>query len=629
MKLALLLFSASWLTSVGIVLAADTPSPRIDMSECLHPSAIKPLTDGSIEIAGKAALAEGDIVSVRVTTSLGATFESPVKIAGQRFVCRYPHDFSGAPPLSPSLLYVDATDAPEFGGSDMVSHLAEVLIIVSDKEHALPDLPQGFTDDLIDAGGHLDSNAAQWPEQRVLVNLFMHSRAANLAHVGRNHFDLSTPEDFVWFKQHLTLYDFEHRDRDWRQHSGNRVARGFWQASWSTWFNAGNDHLSDGHYQPYTFTNDLADLLVLHQMRRTLPKAALDHRDELCREALANLLALQNRTPENFALKEADGTQEQYTAGAFRYGMFSTGEWLTEGMGWFANPKNSDFRGGGVFNGRAVWALGESLKADPQSALAPQVRNALALAIRFCLHDGLARHYAREVKPGLVIWRDPGEQGYLLLGMLAACETDPTLQITLADGEPAQSLNEVCANALDALAAAVKPSGTWTPYPDQDAMAIAALATGASVLPAHPHRADWLHTAITAADDWMAARSDPAERKGPTPNFGFRKGKGMTHYMGVDHHVRFTLYVTGHWIHALAKLHALTKDPRYLTRCQEMLRYLCGDNPFRVRLLNELGAVYNFVRDTDGDGVEDALNWDAYPESTAFVQIGLIYLLKL
>jgi hypothetical protein len=59
-----------------------------------------------------------------------------------------------------------------------------------------------------------------------------------------------------------------------------------------------------------------------------------------------------------------------------------------------------------------------------------------------------------------------------------------------------------------------------------------------------------------------------------------------------------------------------------------MVSYLCGANPWRVRLLNELGGVYNWVEDRNGDGVEDHLKQDMYPESTAFCQIGINHLLK-
>jgi len=615
--------------------AADPLPPAVDLRDSLKPSPIKALESGSFAIRGTSTAPDGGMVHLRVTTSTGAIWLSQTQVREGQFSCRYPTDFPGAPPLTPLLAYVDATNASEFDGPEMLDQQAEILLIVSGREpHLFPDLPQGFSDDFLDAEGRKDHSAAHWEQHRTLANRFMHSRAARIAGIGRADFDLGRPEDFAWFKNSLTLYDFDHRDRDWSTPLGHRVARGYWQAVWNTWFGPGNNHPWDGdpqnnnrkNYRPYTFTNDLADLLVLHQMRRRLPRAVPDHRDGLCEEALANLLALQHHSPDNFALVDSLGRQEHYTAGAFRYGLFETGEWLTEGRGWFANPNHDDYRRGGVFNGRAVWALGESIKAEPHGMLASRTREALSAAARYCLHDAIPHGYARELRPGQALWRDPGEHGYLLLGLLAACEVDPELPINMGSETP-QPLKRVCADALDTFLLARNATGTWTRYPNQDAIAMTALTNGAEILRNHPHREHWLTAATVAADDWLQAKADVAERSLPTPHFGFRKGEGMTHFMGSDHRVRVTLYVAGHWIHALAKLHQLTGQERYLSRATDLLASLCGDNPFHARLLNELGAVHNFIRDTDGNGIEDALRWDAYPESSAFVQIGLLHLL--
>jgi hypothetical protein len=170
---------------------------------------------------------------------------------------------------------------------------------------------------------------------------------------------------------------------------------------------------------------------------------------------MENLLALQHRSPDNFALPDASGRREHYSAGAFRYGMFESGEWLTEGTGWFANPRFRDFAHGGVFNGRAVWALGEVLAADPHSPLAPRLRDALALTLRFCLHDALAHHYTSLTPSGLPLWNHPGEHGYLLLGLTAACRSIPDFPIALHPAKPPRPLRDITANALDTLTAKV------------------------------------------------------------------------------------------------------------------------------------------------------------------------------
>ena len=44
-----------------------------------------------------------------------------------------------------------------------------------------------------------------------------------------------------------------------------------------------------------------------------------------------------------------------------------------------------------------------------------------------------------------------------------------------------------------------------------------------------------------------------------------------------------------------------------------MVGDLCGDNPWQVRLFNELGGVYNWSDDTDRDGLQDQLRQDMYP----------------
>jgi hypothetical protein len=637
MKPTILTLTALLLVPLGVVLGADGPAkPAVNLVPSLSPSPVKPLAEGNVKIVGVAVSAESVLVRVRVTTSFGETNAAEVKAIGGRFECRYPHAFPGAPALRPGLLYVDATDLPDFGSGDASQHQAEITLIVSGGKEALPDLPLAFTDDFMDEEGHKDNQAAQWSRHRTLVNLFMRSRAAKLMRIHNPGFDLEHAGDFAWFKEHATLYDFDHRDRDWSQPLGSRVARGFWQAVWNTWFNASNDHPWDGdatnrkqeNYKPYTFANDPADILIVYRMLQRVKPTVADNRRALADEVMGNLLAMQHRGTDNFALREASGKQEHYTSGAFRYGMFETGEWLTEGKGWFANPEFRDFEYGGVLNGRAVWALGESLKAEPQGSLAARIREAIPLTLRFCLHDGLEHNYTRLTKSGLPLWGYPGEHAYLLLGMLSACEAAPDLPIRLTKDQSPRPLRQITVDALNALAESAGPDGQWTRYANATAINIAALAEGARVLSDEVNATAWKLAAMKAADAWLVLKPLP-DRHDPTPMFGHMiEGNHMTFILGKGERPMVALYIGGHWLHALAVLHKVSGEERYLDRATTILGYYCGDNPLRVRVLNELGAVNNRVTDADGDGTEDTIDWDGYPESTAFVQIGLLHLLQ-
>ncbi|MFZ5833722.1 MAG: hypothetical protein ACOY3P_26850, partial [Planctomycetota bacterium] len=307
--------------------------------------------------------------------------------------------------------------------------------------------------------------------------------------------------------------------------------------------------------------------------------------------------------------------------------MFESGQWLTEGKGWFANPQFRDFSRGGVFNGRSVWGLGESLRAMPAGPHAARIREALPLALRFCLRDGIRRGYTRLTRSGRAVWGVPGEHAYLLLGMLAAADAGPDLPIPLDDDRTPAPLREVCVDALEALGQTAIADGTWSHYANVDATNIAALAEGARVFRDHPSAERWKAAAIRAADAWIALEPVPSERSSATVLFGHRKEGGMTYYLGKRDHPHMALYINGLWLHALASLHAVTEFDRYADRAHAILAYYCGNNPLHARILNELGGVNNRVTDTDKDGVEDDLRWNAYPESTSFVQIGLLRLL--
>lgn len=601
--------------------------PEVDLSPTLRPLAMVAAGDDGVQVRGKTTLADGAKVRLRATTSQGTTHEATVMAHAGLFAARFPKDFQPLAKLTPTVLYVDATGAAEFGGARAKLSQAEITLLVS-VGGVRPELPFVFTDDFIDAQGKKDARSAQWGRNRVLANLFMRSRGAALMRIQQPAFDLAVPADWQWFQQSATLYDFEHRDRDWSSPLGNRVSAGFWNAVWPRWFNPTNDHPWDGdptnksfgNYRPYTFTNDPADLIVLHRLNARDSVRLVDG-------VTRNLLASQHRGADNFAQREASGSQETYTAGAYRYGMFNSGEWLTEGKGWFTNPKHRDFAHGGVLNGRAVWALGETLKAAPQSAMAGEVRAAIALTTKFCLRDALPLKYAYRTPAGKVIWnRTDGEHAYLLMGLLAAYQADPAMKIEVGAGASA-TLRDLCAEALDGLAEIAGSDGTWTRYGNSNAVNIIALADGARLLKDHARSTVWRSAAVRAADVWLALKFRPEERREGSPLFSSRATPGgdMTCVMAKKQLPQVSLYMNGHWLHALASMHALTGEARYKERGERLLGYLCGDNPLRIRLINELGAVCNNVADSDGDGHDDQIFWNGYPESTAFVQIGLLH----
>jgi hypothetical protein len=625
-------------------LAADTgtkplsfPAAPISLRETVNPSPLVDWRKGKALVAGRVRDAGRTNVTVRVTTGTGASFQAIVPAARGQFRCEYPSAFAGAPPLEVGALFIDATTDSDFEVARPGHFQAEATLLVHGGAEVRPDLPSAFTCDLRDQVGRVDQRSCEWPTVRALVNLYMRSQAARTVGVGRAAFDLAKPEDLRWFKENLSLYEFDQRDRDWSQPLRHRLRRTFWQSVWNTWFNASNDHPLDGNpanhsttnYLPYAFANDLADLLVMYWMRQGCHRPLDDNLLGLVREGTENLLAMQHRDPSNFALPDAKGHRENYTAGAFRYGLFENGDFMVEGKGWFYNPRFRDYAGGGVLNGRAVWALGEALRHDPHGLLAPQLKGSITLALRFCLQDGRAGGYTKETRQGRVYWRDAGEHAYLLLGMLAACAAAPDLQVPVAGAGRGVALRELCAQSLTALVDLETPAHQWSIYPNEDAVAVAALAEGAVLLAGDPAAGRWGETAIRVADAWMAARVDPQERALPAVQFGLRVApERMTYIWQKGGMVRLFLYQDGHWIHALADLHALTGSPRFRVRAEAMAAYLCGDNPWQARLFNELGGVYNWTDDTNGDGIEDLLKQDMYPESTAFCQIGLMRLME-
>ena len=286
-----------------------------------------------------------------------------------------------------------------------------------------------------------------------------------------------------------------------------------------------------------------------------------------------------------------------------------------------------------MFNGRALWCIGEGLRHYGQDDLGPALKETLGLGVRFCLFDALEHGYARQTAAGNTYWYDAGEMGYLVLGMLGGCTVAPEMMIESPKTGQRATLAEVTARGLDALVERQRDHGQWQVYANKDPIAIAALADGVTVLHDHPHVERWRQAATKAADSWLAVGVAPEEYAAPVVHFGsvLRKRDQMSFlwdWTEDDPGRPFIFfYISGHWIHALARLYDVTGDERYRARAEAMVSYLCGANPWQVRLLNELGGVYNWVEDRNGDGIEDHLKQDMYPESTAFCQIGINHLL--
>lgn len=620
------------------------PKPEISLRETVRNTALFDLQKKSVVIKGSVTDLSISKINVRVTNGDGISYHTTALVRNNKFQCAYPKDFKGAKLTKPTSLFIDASDDPAFSVSSASTHQAEAVALVYDsKTKMVPDIASGFTTDLYDIKGRSDKSSKDWKTVSSLINLYMHSKAARIVGIGKQDFDLNKTNDFNFYKNNIALYDFYNRDRDWSTPLGHRPARTFWKSVWNTWFNSSNDNPIDGNknnndpsnYTPYAFSNDFSDILISYQMRLHGMKPFDDNLKSMCNEATRNLLAMQHKDPTNFSLINSRGTQEHYTAGAFRYGMFVNGEYMSEGNGWFYNPAFLDYIAGGVLNGRCLWAMGEALKADPHGPLADELKSAIALTIKFCLNDALQYGYAHKISNGNVYWRDAGEHAYLVVGMVAACKVAPELVVLNPEGKAPVTLKEACVSALNALVDLKQPQNQWAMYPNVDSMAIAALADGVDVLRNHPDAKVWKKTASDVADAWMNAKVPASELPVKPVNFGLRLGPNKMTFNwsriapnGWKNRNFIFYYQTGHWMHALSRLYAVTGNARYLKRTEAMLSYLCGDNPFGVRLMNELGGVYNWTEDSNGDGIEDYLKQDMYPESTAFCQIGTMHLMR-
>ncbi|WP_438479284.1 hypothetical protein [Oleiharenicola lentus] len=580
---------------------------------------------------------------LRVTDSFGRSATATVKTKGGKFSARFPKDFRGAAELVPAMYFIDA--ALSEGAAPSARGEAAVIVFAA-QQRRLPDLPSAFTTDLRGADGSVDAQSPEWARMRAMTNLYYHSRSAQLAGADRPGFDLAKPADLAAFKRDVALYDFDARDRDWATPLGRRVARSFWQAVWDSWFGPSNDNerpAGSGIYPAFTFANDTADILVSHLRRwRVRPATEQPVEDDLatlCNEVLRNLAAMQRK--ENDSAPVQLGVEGP---GAFYYGMFADGELMLDGTGWFHGGKRGDHRRGGVFLGRSLWAIGEALGQPLPGMPETTLRETLRLGLRWGF--GLARTHSDEGQPYIraikardgsktvrALWRSPGEHAYLLLGLLAACERKEIAGLTIFEaGEfgyaEKQTVASLTQQALDALADAVQPEGYWSTFADIDATAVEAMARGASVFAGNPSAARWRDVAVKVADGWLAAKPVEGAYRGPVLLPVGRRVPGQPGELRYRAHesssTHLTYFHAGLWLQALAELEVLTGDVRYTRRFEEVAGYFCGNNPFDARMFTELGGVYNFVTDTDGDTVEDRLHFDLYPESTAFVHIGVL-----
>ncbi len=635
-----------WIALFGLLLPslhAAPPVPAVTLRETVATTPFHDLDQGKNFLVRGDLSEPGTPVWLRVTDSLGRQVEANITVDGDSFAARFPADFPGAEPLVPAAYFIDAAPA----ATALAGERAEAVVLVyAGNQGQLPDLPAAFMTDLRGADGSVDMASPEWARTRVMVNLYYQSRSAFLAGVGRTDFDLATPGDLAAFKDTLALYDFDARDRDWSTPLGRRVARSFWQAVWDSWFdptNSAERPVGSGRYPAFTFANDTADLLVAHLLRWQVRAAvAFPLEDDLairCNDVLLNLAAMQRKKNDDAPVQlGVEGP------GAFYYGMFADGNLMLDGTGWFHGGTRGDHRRGGVFLGRSLWAVGEALGQPLPGMADATLREVLRNGLRWGF--GLAREYADEGQPYVrtvrardgsgrerPLWRSVGEHAYLILGMLAACQRAEVADLVVFEaGEfgyrEAQTVTTLTETALEALADAAHPTGYWSSYADIDATAVEALARGARVWSTNPLAGRWQHVAEHVTTQWLDARPAPGAYDGPVVlPVGRRmptQPNELRYRVSDSVSTHLTYFHAGLWMQALSELHALTGERAYARRLSRIAGYFCGNNPFDARLFTETGGVYNFVTDTDGDTLEDRLHYDLYPESTAFVQIGLL-----
>jgi len=196
-------------------LAANTPERvPVTLTNMVTPSAIHDAANGDLPIKGRVTSSAAVDVRLRVTTSSGQTSTARVVSEKGQFVGSYPSDFQNAPSLQAGFLFIDA-GVPESATPQGPFQAEATVIVRNSKQNTLPEFPSAFTNDLLDKKGQVDSKCHEWPVIRTLVNSYMKSRAAALCRVGRQDFDLARESDLRYFKDNLSLYEFDHRDRDW------------------------------------------------------------------------------------------------------------------------------------------------------------------------------------------------------------------------------------------------------------------------------------------------------------------------------------------------------------------------------------------------------------------------------